>query len=72
MEADKISGLMGMAAGETQQAQAMQAAAMQQQQAGMQQIASGAGQIGGAIGNQGPDFANMSTEQFEQWLQTQG
>ena len=33
----------------------------------------GAGQIGGALAaGSGPDFANMSTEQFEQWLQTQG
>jgi len=72
MQSDKISGLMGIAAGQTQQAQAMQAAAAQQQQAGMSQIASGAGQAGGAIGSQGPDFGNMSTEQFEQWLTTQG
>ena len=64
---------MGIAAGEAQQAQAMQAAAMQQQQAGMQQIGAGAGQIGGALAaGSGPDFANMTTEQFEQWLQTQG
>ena len=72
MEADKVGALMGLAAGDVSSAQGMQASAQQQISSGISTTVSGVGTAaGGLAAGSGPDFANMTTEEFQTWLDSQ-